>query len=417
MSNKIIVKDLSGQTMRACLLNDQGEWWNGSTQSFETYNSNNLADYEIALVETGNTGVYLGTFPAQVAAGAYILLVGPITGASLQESDLEGFQATSLAWTGTDLVDGSVNVACVSHSSQAAANLKSVFTGTGDSDGVDLSMRSLSVICDTGDAVTILSTAGFGIYCEGNDCGIYSYGIMGPAVLAYSDGDAGFYCEGMDGFLCVGSSDDFRLGGTGTLADVAGNPVMVNTGQVGGSAAAANTLRDQVGNLDAAISTRATPAQVTQALVDVGVTSERMAKLDEYPYILQPVVSEVQLNLLAEQMLVAYQYAGLQFTITVTDQDGNPIDLSGQDLAVVFSQDESPSVKVWEEKNYGTPDHPDELIVGGADNNEVTVTIDGSNLQNVGLYRWILRQMSTNPPLPLSRGMLEVLPYADASQP
>jgi len=160
MSNKIIVKDLSGLTMRACLLNDQGEWWNSTSETFEAYNSANLSDYEIALTETGNTGVYLGTFPSAVSAGAYVLLVGSISGAVLQEADLSGFEAGSLVWTGTDVLDGQVDVKSLALSPMAASNVKSVFTGTGAADDVDLSIRSLTVHNDTGVAVYLVSDLG-----------------------------------------------------------------------------------------------------------------------------------------------------------------------------------------------------------------------------------------------------------------
>jgi len=54
--------------------------------------------------------------------------------------------------------------------------------------------------------------------------------------------------------------------------------------KIGGSKTAADDVKAKIGNLDAAVSTRATPAQVNSecdtALSDAGVTTARMAKLD-----------------------------------------------------------------------------------------------------------------------------------------
>jgi len=258
MSNKIIVKDLSGLTMRACLLNDQGEWWNSTSETFEAYNSANLSDYEIALTETGNTGVYLGTFPSAVSAGAYVLLVGSISGAVLQEADLSGFEAGSLVWTGTDVLDGQVDVKSLALSPMAASNVKSVFTGTGAADDVDLSIRSLTVHNDTGVAVYLVSDLGNALECIGRDAGLLARSTsQGPAV----------WLQGVGG---VAGRADLVLGGTGTIETSSGDLVPVNSTQISGSATTADTLEayaDRLVYLDASVD------DVLKAVYDIGVAS------------------------------------------------------------------------------------------------------------------------------------------------
>jgi len=395
MSNKIIVKDLSGLTMRACLLNDQGEWWNGSTQSFETYNSSNLPDYEITLTETGNTGVYLGTFPSQVPAGAYVLLVGGISGASLQEDDLAAFEASSLAWTGADAVDGQVDVKSLALSPAAANNLKSVVTGTGADDDVDLSARSLTVENDIGDAVKFASTAGTGFTCGGSSFGLYAVGGIYDVML-----EDGLLRDKGGNFLSilVAGYADGQTPGDHVLA-LPENKIVTNSSgcaqadirEIAGDIEPATALANKIGNLDASVSSRATPS-------DVQVT-------------VQPTIASI----LADQpgpTIVAYQHARLQAQITVVDAAGDPVDLSGKELAFVAYADADPETAVVELRNYGGQAT---LSVGGADNNVVTLDGPDSVLPAPGRYRWILRNQTDDTVLPRSAGVLDVRAAADAT--
>ncbi len=67
-----------------------GAFWNGA--AFEAYNASNIATYGIAAAETGVTGVYTATDPADTVAGDFLLIAA--AGASLVVSDV----ATNLRW-------------------------------------------------------------------------------------------------------------------------------------------------------------------------------------------------------------------------------------------------------------------------------------------------------------------------------
>lgn len=64
-----------------------GYWWNtAGTPAFEAYSAGNIAGYGIAAIETGATGTYTATDPADTTPGDYLLVAA--AGASLAVSDV-----------------------------------------------------------------------------------------------------------------------------------------------------------------------------------------------------------------------------------------------------------------------------------------------------------------------------------------
>lgn len=71
-----------------------GYFWSTDAVDFEAYNPANIADYGIAATETGSTGVYTTTDPAETTEGDFLFTKA--AGASLAVSDL----ATGVRWEG-----------------------------------------------------------------------------------------------------------------------------------------------------------------------------------------------------------------------------------------------------------------------------------------------------------------------------
>lgn len=69
-----------------------GAFWSTVSSAFESYNAANIANYGIVGVETGVTGIYTATDPAETISGDYLMLKA--AGANLVVSDL----TTGIRW-------------------------------------------------------------------------------------------------------------------------------------------------------------------------------------------------------------------------------------------------------------------------------------------------------------------------------
>ena len=124
-----------------------------------------------------------------------------------------------------------VDVNTIKTSSPAAANVASVFLGTGDVDDVDLVMRNFHVLSDTDHAAWFKSTAedSDGLRCEGTANGQYNGGA--DSGQWNSGGIVGQWNNGGE----IGQSNtgetagDIYLGGTGTFINAAGNVVQIGS--------------------------------------------------------------------------------------------------------------------------------------------------------------------------------------------
>lgn len=103
-------------TLYARIMNSAGYWWNGST--FEAYTAANYGNYDLAMTEQGNSGVYVADFPSGITtSGSYEYFVHRQAGASPAEGDVvvtsgkvdwsgaAAITAATGAMTGSDFYD------------------------------------------------------------------------------------------------------------------------------------------------------------------------------------------------------------------------------------------------------------------------------------------------------------------------
>lgn len=57
----------SGRTIYTIIHNPDGTVWNNNLEAFETYNSDNWADYAIVMAEQANSGYYIVALPAGIS--------------------------------------------------------------------------------------------------------------------------------------------------------------------------------------------------------------------------------------------------------------------------------------------------------------------------------------------------------------
>lgn len=119
-----------------------------------------------------------------------------------------------------------------------------------------------------------------------------------------------------------------------------------------------------------------------------------------------PAVSTVSVGEVVSDDVLVYQYAGWEFTWTIVDQDGNAIDLSTDDLVfIVYDLEGDFYFQLTNETGGG-------ITVGGAGNNQVTVTDDDSHTITPNAYRYVLRNTTTD--RVLARGAFTVIPDSDS---
>lgn len=88
MSNELQTAHATGYTVYAHVLSTPGYRWNTVDEELEAYQSANYADYDIAMVEQGSSGVFLGNFPtALTQSGHYNIFYYRQIGGSPAEGD------------------------------------------------------------------------------------------------------------------------------------------------------------------------------------------------------------------------------------------------------------------------------------------------------------------------------------------
>jgi len=111
--------------------------------------------------------------------------------------------------------------------------------------------------------------------------------------------------------------------------------------------------------------------------------------------------------------ITGYQHANLgSWIITITDADGDPVDLSGCDIAMCFwlATDTAPSAPVFVLKNY---DGETDITIGGASNNQLTITGDDAYSETAGKFDWVLRDQTND--AVLAEGQLKIRAAADVA--
>ena len=97
MSGELKTSYIPGQTLYFIVRTNTGTVWNGAT--FEAYTAGNFANYDIAAVEQGTSGFYIGTMPV-VTAGVYSVEARVQAGGSPAQSDLS-LGSGDIEWNGT----------------------------------------------------------------------------------------------------------------------------------------------------------------------------------------------------------------------------------------------------------------------------------------------------------------------------
>jgi len=97
MAGELKASYITGRTIYFVLRDNTGQVWNGS--AFEAYSAGNFATYDIAAVEQGASGFYVGTMPV-VSAGTYNVEARSQAGGSPAQSDLS-LGAGAIEWDGT----------------------------------------------------------------------------------------------------------------------------------------------------------------------------------------------------------------------------------------------------------------------------------------------------------------------------
>ncbi|MCP4549637.1 MAG: hypothetical protein GY835_24545 [bacterium] len=100
--------------------------------------------------------------------------------------------------------------------------------------------------------------------------------------------------------------------------------------------------------------------------------------------------------------LAAYQYCRLRATISVTDADGEPVDLSALTLALVAWLKDAPETAIITMRTDGDA----ELTVGGALNNQVTMDGAPAHTATATQYDWRLYDVDND--VSLATGTLDV---------
>lgn len=104
MADEIQIRtDATGSTVYYVLVNQEGQYWNGS--AFEDLVVANWATYDIAMPETPASSYWHEGDMPSVAAGTYYIIIFRQLGGSPAVSDIMVSPSVMVLWTGTALLD------------------------------------------------------------------------------------------------------------------------------------------------------------------------------------------------------------------------------------------------------------------------------------------------------------------------
>lgn len=104
MAGEIQFETTSGVTCYAQIRSSTGTIWNTAGGAFEAYNAANWTDYDIAVVEQGTSGVYVGDVPVGVNTKQSLSITGfRRVGGSPAQGDPR-VAAGDLPWSGTGVL-------------------------------------------------------------------------------------------------------------------------------------------------------------------------------------------------------------------------------------------------------------------------------------------------------------------------
>jgi hypothetical protein len=123
-----------------------------------------------------------------------------------------------------------------------------------------------------------------------------------------------------------------------------------------------------------------------------------------------PVAVTVSAGEVTDNAITAYQHENFgPYIFSVVDADGDAVDLSAASLEFRVYDRDTPSIILWTIDDTGTS--LGTITVGGASNNQVTVSDDDTNTGTAALFRYVLWD-STNGKV-RARGGLHIVEEAD----
>lgn len=119
---------------------------------------------------------------------------------------------------------------------------------------------------------------------------------------------------------------------------------------------------------------------------------------------INPANVTVQTGQVSSNDLIAYENAKYTYTFSITDQLGNPVNLSGKSLSfIVFDSKTMATI-------YTLTTAGGQISIGGTYSNQITVQSPSSNTTVPGISKWVLR--NTTDVTVLATGTLNVVAEA-----
>lgn len=116
-----------------------------------------------------------------------------------------------------------------------------------------------------------------------------------------------------------------------------------------------------------------------------------------------PLAVTVSAGEVSGQDLVAYQYCGFSFLLTITDNNDAPIDLSGKTIKFVVHDLDSPTDEIFE-LSTGSG-----VTVTGASHNQLSIVSDSTHTQTAGTFAWFLKDATAaSNAVPLGAGSFSI---------
>jgi hypothetical protein len=118
--------------------------------------------------------------------------------------------------------------------------------------------------------------------------------------------------------------------------------------------------------------------------------------------VVSPLSSTVSAGVVSESNLLAYQFAAFTgYTWVIVDSNGDPVDLEDKDILFQVYDPADTTVQLWSSEG----------IVGGDDNNQVSIDDDDTNTGDSGGFRYTMR--NTTDDSVIAQGVLTIVPMPD----
>ncbi len=317
-------------------------------------------------------------------------IVGSITG------NLSGSVGSVAGAVGSVTAMVTSNAIQISGDASAANKLEALLDGTGISQDVNLTMKSL----------TIANAGGTAIAVAGNTDALSITGNVLMDIIGSLSGSVGSVTghtpQTGDSFALLGSP------AVSVSADIAA--VKADTGNLISrlGAWAGSGVNTVLGAFKAIASKVASaPSDIGGTFAPASHSLEAQRERGDAAWItgdltVTPLSSTVSAGQVSDTKITCYQYQAFgPYVLTITDSDDAAVDLSASDLVFRVYRQGKPGTVLW-----SLTSTAGEITVAGASNNQVTLEDDDTHTESAGQYRWVLWD-STND-LVRGRGVLMI---------